>query len=81
MRFLQIFNVGSLPHVEDWPVFRQVARTHGIVSSLSVPLYGAGRAIGTVNLYSRERNAFEDCESVAMNFASHAAATLTTIQE
>ena len=76
LRFLQIFNVPSIADVEEWPVFRRTASTNGIRSSLSVPLYWGGRAIGTVNLYSRILNGFEDCERVAMGFASRAAAAL-----
>lgn len=80
LRFLQIFNVPWVPDVQEWPAFRDVADRHGVLSSLFVPLSLGGRALGTLNLYSRTRNGFEDCEQVAMDFASRSAAALVRVQ-
>lgn len=76
LRFLQIFNVGSIGNSEEWPAFRRLAVANGIRSSLSVPLAWGKRTLGTISLYSRAPHAFEDCERLAMTFASHAAAAL-----
>lgn len=76
LRFLQIFNVASMVDGEEWPAFRQLAATLGITSSLSVPLCRGGRALGAINLYSRVRNGFKDCEHLATTLASEAAALL-----
>lgn len=76
LRFLQIFNVSSIPETKEWPAFRDTAADHGIVSSLSAPLLRWGRALGTLNLYSRVANGFDECEQLAMDFASRAAAAV-----
>ena len=77
LRFLQIFNVACIADLEDWPAFRDAAAKNGIQSSMAVPLSDGGRGLGTLNLYSRILNGFEDCEQLAMDFASRAAAALT----
>ena len=76
LRFLQIFNVGTIADAQQWPAFRQVAGRKGILSSMSIPLSAGGRAVGTVSLYSRTPYGFQDCEMQAMDFASRAAALL-----
>lgn len=76
LRFLQVFNVACIADLQEWPAFREAAARNGIKSSLAVPLSEGERAVGTLNLYSRVANGFEDCEQLAMDFASRAAPAL-----
>ena len=74
---LRVFNVESIADVPVWPEFRQVAATHGIKSSLAVPLTLHGVAIGRLNLYSKSVNGFEGCERLAGTFAACVAVALS----
>jgi GAF domain-containing protein len=76
VRQLQVFNVDSIPDAPSWPSYRRVASEKGIRSSLSVPLTVRAEALGVLNLYSRQSNAFRDCEVVAMALAARTAVAL-----
>jgi GAF domain-containing protein len=65
----------------EWPAFRKAAADHGILSTLSLPLVVAERAVGAVNLYAREVDAFGDVDRAAASlFAGQAAIVLANAQ-
>jgi GAF domain-containing protein len=59
-----------------WRDFRRAATENSVASSLSIPLLSSNVAIGVLNLYSRETNAFVGCEAGATAFAQAAAILL-----
>jgi putative methionine-R-sulfoxide reductase with GAF domain len=76
VRYLQVFSVASIAHVDTWPAFRDAAKANGIGSSLSVPLAHRGHALGMLNLYSRVPDGFDECEQLVMAFATRASAAV-----
>ena len=76
LHLLRAVNVPSVGDREGCDLFREVALANGIRSALSFPLVRRGRAIGGVNLYSRDLHGFEMCEPQVEDFAARAAATL-----
>jgi GAF domain-containing protein len=73
----EIFRTGDLPADPRWPRFGQLAAELGILSMLSFRLFVDDETLGSLNLYSREPEAFGD-RSVALGalFAAHAAIAL-----
>ena len=43
---------------ERWQLFAKASAAQGVASTLSLPLYGDGSVIGSVNLYASTRDAF-----------------------
>lgn len=80
IRQLQVFNVSCLSTARSWPEFTRVALGRGVRSTLAVPVTARGRALGVLNLYSSERDAFAGRESVAVRYASQAAALLAGVE-
>jgi GAF domain-containing protein len=64
-----------------WPDFRRTAAEHGIRSTLSMPLLVDKSAVGALNLYSPDEDAFsvDDIETATL-FASQAAIVLANAQ-
>ena len=61
-----------------WPRFAAAAEAHGVRSMLGYKLFTSGRNLGTLDLYSSTRNAFDaDSEVIGELFAAHAAIALT----
>src|SRR3954447_9601512 len=57
-----------------WPEFMQAARSHGINSSLSLPVIVARHPIGALNFYSEQASHFDDAMAqMADGFAAQAA--------
>ncbi len=75
-----VFLTGSLAQEQRWPDFAQRAHEEtGVESILSVRLFASEDTFGALNLYSSERDAFDDQDiAVASVFAAHAAVALTT---
>jgi GAF domain-containing protein len=73
----EIFRTGDLPADPRWPRFGKLAAELGIRSMLSFRLFVDDETLGSLNLYSREPEAFGD-RSVALGalFAAHAAIAL-----
>ncbi len=62
----------------DYPDFSLAAREHGVLSALSLPLVAAGKGVGALNLYAKERLAFsEDDEQLGSELAGAAAIVLS----
>ena len=77
----RIMSITSTHDDGPWPKFRQAALAHGIQSTLSLPLVVDQRAIGALNLYSRQEGGFdEDDRETAELFASQAAIVLANSQ-
>ena len=73
----QGYRIGSTRTDPRWPEFARAAREHGILSTLSLPLYAGARAFGALNLYAREERAFsEEDEELASGLAEQAAGVL-----
>ncbi len=63
---------------DRWTAFASAAFSHGVRSTLSLPLRGEDHIIGALNLYSRAPHAFVDNEQMATVFVAHAAAALAS---
>ncbi|MCU1400056.1 MAG: hypothetical protein JWN62_3165 [Acidimicrobiales bacterium] len=69
-----IVRVGWLHGDHRFPHFAVGATARGVASVLSLPIVHQGEAIGTLNIYSAERDAFgPDAEDVARILAAEAA--------
>ena len=66
---------------ERWPEFCRTARSHGILSTVSVPMSVAGKTLGAMNLYARVVSAFDHSAVVAATtFALQAGFVLANAQ-
>ncbi len=74
----QNFTVDDLRTETRWPTWAPRAAALGLRSSLSIRLSTNDVTIGALNLYSDEPHAFRGDQDVAMIFASHAAAAMST---
>jgi len=73
----QTVRVPDMAHEDRWPQFAQRASAAGAASMLSFQLFVEGDNLGSLNLYSRQRDAFDDeSEHVGLLFASHAVVAL-----
>ena len=80
-RHHQVFRVDDMEEDRQWPTFSESARSHGIASSLSVPLLARHEGVGALNFYARSRAAFSDDDvETALQFATHAAIVLANSQ-
>ena len=82
IREQETFRTGDLATEDRWPKFSQrAAEETGIASMLSFRLFAEADTMGALNLYSKERSAFDD-EAVAVGsvFATHAAVALAGAQ-
>ncbi|WP_409494577.1 GAF and ANTAR domain-containing protein [Amycolatopsis sp. cmx-11-12] len=77
----QIFRTGDLATEDRWPAFTPAAAETGVRSMLSYRLFVTDTTLGSLNLYSRARDAFSDqTEEEGKLFAAHAAIALTGAQ-
>ena len=75
------YRVEDTENGRQWPPFSKAAASHGIRSSMSLPLLARHDAIGALNFYSRSPNAFSDDDvEVGQQFAAHAAIVLANSQ-
>ena len=75
------YRIGSTADDQRWPDFSRVAFSHGIHSTLSLPLQARGEGLGALNLYAAEVNAFTDAhEKIAIAFADQASIALANAQ-
>ena len=78
----QTVRVPDMATEARWPRFAARAHALGAGSMLSFQLYVEGDNLGALNLYSRERNAFDDeSEHVGLLFATHAAVAFAGVQK
>ena len=77
----QVFFIDSMEEDGRWPAFRSAALSHGIHSSLSLPLVVDKVSFGAVNLYAHEPHSFEPTDrDTGAVFASQAAIVLANAQ-
>ena len=65
----------------SWPDYTTVARRHGVVSVLAVPVAARDSTMGTLNVYSVESRSWSDDATVAQTFADMAASYLLHASE
>ena len=65
---------------ERWPTWAARVAALGVRSSLSIRLSSNDVTIGALNLYSDQPGSFDGDQDLAMIFASHAAAAMSTSQ-
>lgn len=76
-RTQEVLVIHCTEHDERWPEFGEVAAKHGILSTMSLPMVAAGRAVGAMNFYARTDDAFGEREVEAgSKFAEQAAIVL-----
>ena len=72
------YRIDDMSEDTRWPRFAAAAEAHGVRSMLGYKLFTSGRNLGTLDLYSSTRNAFDaDSEVIGELFAAHAAIALT----
>src|SRR3954447_18986096 len=73
----KVFGIESTSEDGPWRAFRRTAAEHGIRSTLSLPMAVLDKAVGAMNLYSRQERAFDhDAVDRGSQFVSQAAAVL-----
>jgi GAF domain-containing protein len=83
---LDAYHTGVILRIDEtmdddrWTEFASAAFSHGVRSTLSLPLRGEDDIIGALNLYSRSPHAFAENEQMATVFVAHAAAALASAQ-
>lgn len=76
----EVFRTGDLSRETRWPSFAsRTYRETGITSMIGFRLFVAGDTLGSLNLYSKEVDAFDDqAHAAGVVFAAHAAMALST---
>ncbi|HVF15162.1 MAG TPA: GAF and ANTAR domain-containing protein, partial [Acidimicrobiales bacterium] len=76
----EVFMTGRLSREQRWPNFASRAHDEtGVESILSLRLFADDRTLGSLNLYSRQVDAFDDHDvAVGSVFAAHAAVALAS---
>lgn len=73
----EIVRVDDVPADVRWPRFTAEAARLGVGSMMCFRLFVEGEALGALNLYAAERNAFDDeTRDIGLMFAGHAAVAL-----
>lgn len=69
-----VYAIPSTAHDTKWKPFSNACVTHGVLSTLSLPIKNGDEAIGAMNLYAREAEAFDDdAQTLGVAFAEQAA--------
>lgn len=77
----KIHTISSMADDNPWPEFVAACRAHGILSTLSLPIWAAGMPLGALNLYSKVQHSFNEAEiEAATLFASQASIVLANAQ-
>ena len=76
----EVFETGDLGQEARWPAFSvEAQRETGVTSMLAIRLFVEGDTLGSLNLYSKAADAFDDASrTVGLVFAAHAAVALST---
>jgi len=79
----EVFQTGHLAEEARWPGFsRRAAGESGVASILAYRLFVETDTMGALNLYSRQRDAFDDDDrAVGSIFAAHAAVALSAARQ
>ena len=80
-RHQQVYRIDDMQADRQWQPFSKAAASHGIASSMSLPLLARHEGVGALNFYARAANAFSDDDvEVGLQFATHAAIVLANAQ-
>ena len=80
-RHQQVYRVDDMRADRVSPAFSRSAASHGIASSMSLPLVVHHEGIGALNLYSHVTKAYSDSDvEVGLQLAAHAAIVLANSQ-
>ena len=76
----EVFETGDLGREARWPAFSVAAqRETGITSMLAFRLFVEGNTLGSLNLYSKATDAFDEASrTVGLVFAAHGAVALSS---
>jgi transcriptional regulator with GAF, ATPase, and Fis domain len=79
----EVFQTDDLTQEARWPNFsRRAAEESGVLSMLAYRLFVEADTMGALNLFSRERDAFDaDDRAVGSIFAAHAAVALSAARQ
>lgn len=73
-RIRQIFRVDDMASEDRWPEFAAAALSHGVQSSVSLPLIVGEQGLGALNVYARASDRFNaSSEAIGLTFAAQAA--------
>ncbi|WP_410665360.1 GAF and ANTAR domain-containing protein [Amycolatopsis sp. lyj-84] len=77
----QVFRISDLTTEKRWPTFTSKAAAIGVRSMLSFRLFVSETTLGSLNLYARARDVFDDqAADDGLMFATHAAIALAGAQ-
>jgi GAF domain-containing protein len=79
-RHQQVYRIGSTVDDTRWPAFSALAASHGIVSTLSLPLVARQEGVGALNLYARGGPFSAEDEDLGGIFATQAGIVLANSQ-
>jgi GAF domain-containing protein len=79
-RHQRVYRIESTAQDTVWSEFSAVALAHGVVSTLSLPLYARHEGLGALNLYAREGSFSGEDEQLGSIFATQAAIVLANAQ-
>lgn len=69
-----IYTIPSTPEDTRWRPFSEACQTHGVLSTLSVPIVSGDKAIGAFNFYSHTERGFDaEDETLGTAFAAQSA--------
>lgn len=82
IRSEQLFETGDLQAETRWPRFSKRAHEEtGVCSILAVRLFAGDDTMGALNVYSSQRDAFDDTDiALAAVFAAHAALAVSSVR-
>lgn len=79
-RHQRVYRIDSTADDRTWPAFSALAASHGIVSTMSLPLIARHEGLGALNLYARSGPFSEADEELGFIFATQAAIVLANAQ-
>lgn len=80
-RTRSVIRIDSTEEDPRWPEFAELAASHGIKSTLSIPVTAREEPLAALNLYSRAEANFDEADAERMGvFATHAAFVLANVQ-
>lgn len=81
VRLQRVTTIESTLEDGEWPEFRRVAATYGVLSTMSFPLSMREKAVGALNVYARHERAFTDTDAESgRHFADRAAVVLANAE-
>jgi GAF domain-containing protein len=79
-RHQKVYRIDSTVDETRWPAFSALAASHGIVSTLSLPLVARHEGVGALNLYARDGLFSSEDEELGGVYATQAGIVLANSQ-